>query len=49
MSEYQYAAFRVIERAVSQKNLAYMRRHSSRAEIMPWSFEVLRPLNVTRG
>ncbi len=39
MSEYQYVAFRAIDRAVSEKNLAYMRRQSSRAEITPWSFE----------
>jgi len=39
MSEYQYVAFRAIDRAVSDKNLAYMRRQSSRAEITPWSFE----------
>jgi len=39
MSEYQYVAFRAIDRAVSKKNLAYMRRQSTRAEITPWSFE----------
>ena len=39
MSEYQYVAFRAIDKAVSEKNLAYMRRQSSRAEITPWSFE----------
>ena len=39
MSEYQYVAFRAIDRAVSEKNLAYMRRQSSRAEITPRSFE----------
>ena len=39
MSEYQYVAFRAIDRAVSEKNLAYMRQQSSRAEITPWSFE----------
>jgi hypothetical protein len=39
MSEYQYVAFRAIDEAVSEKNLTYMRRQSSRAEITPWSFE----------
>ena len=39
MSEYQYVAFRAIDRAVSEKNLEYMRRQSSRAEITPWSFD----------
>jgi hypothetical protein len=39
MSEYQYVAFRAIDKAVSEKNLAYMRQQSSRAEITPWSFE----------
>jgi hypothetical protein len=39
MSEYQYIAFRAIDKAVSEKNLAYMRQQSSRAEITPWSFE----------
>ncbi|MBN1587884.1 MAG: hypothetical protein JW888_00050 [Pirellulales bacterium] len=39
MSEYQYVAFRAIDRAVSKKDLAYMRRQSTRAEITPWSFE----------
>jgi hypothetical protein len=38
MSEYQYIAFRAIDAPVSEKNLAYMRRQSSRAEITPWSF-----------
>lgn len=39
MSEYQYVAFRAIDGPVSEKNLAYMRRQSSRAEITPWSFD----------
>jgi hypothetical protein len=39
MSEYQYIAFRAIDRPVDSKNLAYMRKQSSRAEITPWSFE----------
>lgn len=39
MSEYQYIGFRAIDSAVSEKNLEYMRRQSSRAKITPWSFE----------
>jgi hypothetical protein len=39
MSEHQYIAFRAIDRPVSEKNLAFMRRQSSRAEITPWSFD----------
>ncbi len=31
MSEYQYVAFRAIDAPVSEKNLAYMERQSSRA------------------
>ena len=38
MSEYQYITFRAIDSAVSKKNLAYMRRQSTRAEIGPRSF-----------
>src|SRR6476646_565052 len=38
MSEYQYVAFRAIDRRVSEKSLQYMRRQSTRAEITPWSF-----------
>lgn len=39
MSEYQCIAFRAIDKPVSEKNLEYMRRQSSRAEITPWSFD----------
>jgi hypothetical protein len=39
MSEYQYVAFRAIDRPVSKENLEYMRQQSSRAEITPWSFD----------
>jgi hypothetical protein len=38
MSEYQYVAFRAIDGPVSKKNLAYMRRQSTRAEITSQSF-----------
>jgi hypothetical protein len=38
MSEYQFVAFRAIDAPVSKKNLAYMRRQSTRAEITPRSF-----------
>jgi hypothetical protein len=39
MSEYQYVGFRAIDGPVSEKNLAFMRRQSTRAEITPWSFD----------
>jgi hypothetical protein len=39
MSEYQHVAFRAIDGPVSEDNLAFMRRQSTRAEITPWSFE----------
>jgi hypothetical protein len=39
MSEYQYVAFRALDGPVSDENLEFMRRQSSRAEITPWSFE----------
>jgi hypothetical protein len=39
MSEYQYVGFRAIDRPVGEKNLEFMRRQSSRAEITPWSFD----------
>ena len=39
MSEYQYVAFRSIDRPVDEKNLEYMQRQSSRAEITAWSFD----------
>lgn len=38
MSEYQYLEFRAVDGPVSDKNLAFMQRQSSRAEITPWSF-----------
>lgn len=39
MSEYQYIAFRAVDGPVSEQNLNYMRRQSTRAEITPWSFD----------
>lgn len=38
MSEFQYIEFRAIDGPVSKKNLEYMDRQSSRAEISPWQF-----------
>lgn len=38
MSEYQFLHFLAIDRPVSEKNLAFMRRQSTRAEITPWEF-----------
>jgi hypothetical protein len=39
LSEYQYVAFRAIDGPVSESNLKFMEKQSSRAEITPWSFE----------
>src|SRR6516162_8426935 len=39
MSEFQYVAFRAIDGPVSPKNLAFMQRQSTRAEITPWAFD----------
>ncbi|MGH7193748.1 MAG: hypothetical protein ACREJM_09475, partial [Candidatus Saccharimonadales bacterium] len=39
MSEHQLISFRAIDRPVSDENLKYMQRQSSRAVITPWSFE----------
>jgi hypothetical protein len=39
MSEYQFVAFRAIDAPVSEKNLKYMVKQSTRAEITTWSFE----------
>jgi len=39
MSEYQYVAFRAVDGPVSDENLKYMQRQSSRATITPWSFD----------
>jgi hypothetical protein len=39
MSEYQYVAFRAVDGPDSEKNLKFMERQSSRAEITPWSFD----------
>ena len=38
MSEYQYVAFRAIDRPVSKENLKFMYGQSTRAKITPWSF-----------
>lgn len=39
MSEHQVIAFRAIDAPVSEENLKYMERQSSRADITPWSFD----------
>jgi hypothetical protein len=39
MSEYQRIAFRAIDGPVSEKNLQFMRRQSTRAEITAWAFD----------
>ena len=38
MSEYQYLEFRAVDRPLTDKELAYVRKQSSRAEISRWSF-----------
>jgi hypothetical protein len=39
MSEFQYVGFRAIDAPVSEHNLEFMEKQSSRAEITPWSFD----------
>ena len=39
MSEYQVIAFRAIDAPVSEKNLRFMERQSTRAEITPIGIE----------
>src|SRR5262249_40402794 len=39
MSEFQYVGFRAIDGPVTEKNLEFMQRQSSRAEITLWSFD----------
>ncbi|MCC9606732.1 hypothetical protein LOC68_16385 [Blastopirellula sp. JC732] len=39
MSEYQFVAFRAIDVPVCDKNMSFMEKQSTRAEITPWSFE----------
>jgi hypothetical protein len=39
VSEYQYIGFRAIDAPVSKKNLAHIKRQSTRAQITPWSFD----------
>lgn len=39
MSEYQRIAFRAIDGPVSDKDLSFMRKQSTRAEITPWAFD----------
>lgn len=38
MSEHQYVHFIAIDRPLKDKELAYMRQQSTRAEITPWEF-----------
>ena len=39
MSEYQFLAFRAVDRPLTARELAYARKQSSRAEITRWYFE----------
>ena len=38
MSEYQFVHFLAVDGPVEEKELGFMRRQSSRAEISPWEF-----------
>ena len=38
MSEYQYVAFRAIDRPLNERELGFARKQSTRAEITRWSF-----------
>ncbi len=39
MSEYQFLAFRAVDRPLTARELAYAHKQSSRAEITRWYFE----------
>ena len=39
MSEYQFLAFRAVDRPLTDRDLVYARKQSSRAEITRWYFE----------
>ena len=39
MSEYQFLAFRAVDRPLTARDLAFARKQSSRAEITRWGFE----------
>lgn len=39
MSEYQYVEFRAVDRPLTDRELAYARKQSTRAEISRWSFQ----------
>lgn len=39
MSEYQFLAFRAVDRPLTERELAYARKQSTRAEITRWHFE----------
>lgn len=39
MSEYQYIEFQAVDRRLTDAELAYARKQSTRAEISPWSFQ----------
>lgn len=43
MSEYQYIQFRAVDRPLTDKELAYVEKQSTRAEISRWSS----PVNTT--
>jgi hypothetical protein len=39
VSEYQYLAFRAVDRRLTERELAFARKQSTRAEITPWALE----------
>ena len=49
MSEYQIVKFRAIDRPLTDKQLSYMDRQSSRAEFTKWEFEVEYHYSSFRG
>ncbi len=49
MSEYQVVKFRAIDRPLSDKQLEFMERQSSRAEFTKWEFKVEYHYSSFRG
>ena len=49
MSEYQVVKFRAIDRPLTDKQLAFMDRQSSRAEFTKWEFQVEYHYSSFRG
>ncbi len=49
MSEYQYVAFQAVDRPLTDKQLAFAERQSTRAEVSRWSFNVEYHYSTFRG